>query len=94
MPHFKVAHVREQGVDVVIVPLESSFGHKMTQDQNAIRADLQRHSESAGLAGGVVPVWDAGGGRMGFLAPHNQQSFFKSINLHWVARNINGELSW
>jgi hypothetical protein len=94
MPHFKVAHVRERGVDVVILPLESSFGRKMTQDPNAIRSDLQRHSESAGLADGVVPVWDAGSGRMGFLAPYNQQSFFKSINLQWVARNINRELSW
>lgn len=94
MPHFKVAHVREQGVDVVIVPLESSFGHKTTTDQNAIRSELQLRSESAGLAGGVVPVWDAGSGRMGFLAPPNQHSFFSSINLPWVARNINRELSW
>ena len=52
MPRFKVAHVKEQGVDLVIVPVESSFGHKMTQDQNAFAAELQVRSRSAGLAGG------------------------------------------
>ena len=94
MPHFNVAHLREQGQDMVIVPLDSSFGRKISQDQNAIIADLQAHARSAGLAGTVVPVWDDGGGRMAFIAPRPWHAFFQSINLHFIAANINRELYW
>jgi len=94
MPRFKVAHVREQGQDIVIVPVDSNFGRKMTRDQQAIAAELELRSRSAGLAGKVVPVWDNGGGRMGFLAPHNWHSFFASVNLRWVFANINREIYW
>lgn len=40
MPRFKVAHLHEQGQDMIIVPLESSFGRRISQDQHAIIADL------------------------------------------------------
>ncbi len=94
MPRFKVAHIREQGQDMVIVPLDSGFGRKMNSEQNAIAAELQLRSRSAGLGGQVVPVWDNGSGRMGFLAPHNWHSFFASLNLRWVFANINREIYW
>ncbi len=91
MPSFDVAHVREQGVDLIIVPLERSFGHKSTEDQNQISAELQ--ATSAGLAGTVVPVWDDGSGRMMFLAPRSFHPFFQSIDLDFVAANINRNLT-
>jgi len=94
MPQYKIANVKEQGVDMIIVPLDCAFGRKMTSDQQAITAGLQARSRSAGLAGRVVPVWDTGGGRMGFLAPNNWHSFFRSISLRWVFANINRELYW
>ena len=94
MPRFKVAHVKEQGVDLIIIPLESSFGHKPTTDQQAIIADLQLHSRGAGLPGTVVPVWDSGGGRMSFIAPQNWHSFFKSLSLASVWSNVNREIYW
>jgi hypothetical protein len=94
MPRFKVAHLREQGQDMVIVPLEPSFGNKISQDQQAIIGDLQMHSRLAGMAGIVVPVWDGGGGRMAFIAPQQWHPFFTSLNLPFVFANINKELSW
>ena len=94
MPQYKVAHVREQGVDLIIVPLESRFGSMSSEDQNATMASLQLHASGAGLGGTVVPVWDSGGGRMTFLAPQQWHSFFRSINLPWVWRNVNKELRW
>lgn len=94
MPRFKVAHIREQGQNMVIVPLDSGFGRKMSSEQNEIAAELQLRSRSAGLAGRVVPVWDNGGGRIGFLAPHNWHSFFASVSLRWVFANINREIYW
>jgi hypothetical protein len=94
MPRFDVAHLREQGQDMVIIPLESSFGNKTSQDQQAIIVDLQIHSRSAGLAGIVVPVWDSGGGRMAFIAPHQWHPFFSSLSLQWVFANINKYITW
>jgi len=94
MPRFRVAHIREQGVDMIIIPLDSSFGSKSNNDQNLIRRDLENRSHSAGLAGSVVLVWDAGAGRMGFLAPPNWRPFVESINLEFVTRNLNMEIYW
>jgi hypothetical protein len=94
MPRFKVAHIHEQGNDMIIIPLESSFGSKSSSDQQLAIGDLQLRARTAGLAGIVVPVWDSGGGRMSFIAPHQWHSFFGSLNLRWVFGNINRELYW
>jgi hypothetical protein len=94
MPRFKVAHLHERGQDMIIVPLDWSFGHRISQDQQDIITDLQIRARSAGLAGTVVPVWDSGGGRMAFIAPRPWHPFLQSINLRFVAVNINGELYW
>jgi hypothetical protein len=94
MPRFKVAHIKHQGVDLIIIPLESSFGHKPDSDQQSIITDLQIHSRAAGLAGTVVPVWDAGGGRMSFIAPQNWHPYFSSISLAFVWSNVNREIYW
>jgi hypothetical protein len=93
MPTFKVAHLNQQGQDMVIVPLDSSFGYKSKQDQNDVVAELQRYSNGAGLRGTVVPVWESGG-RMHFLAPSPWHPFFASISMQVVWANINKELSW
>jgi hypothetical protein len=89
---FDVAHIQRQGVNLIIIPLKSSFGHKTMTEQNQTVAVLQSYARAAGLAGTVVPVWDAGSGRMGFLAPSNWRAFFQSIDLIFVARNINRQL--
>lgn len=94
MPRFKVAHVKEQGVNLIIVPLDDSFGRKTSSNQNQVVSELQLRANSAGLAGTVVPVWDSGGGRMSFMAPTNWHAFFRGLSLHSVAANINKEISW
>jgi len=93
MASFDVAHIREQGVDLIIVPLDRSFGHKSQSEQAEIAGDLQTCAMSAGLAGTVVPVWDDGFGRMMFFARDNISPFFRSIDLGFVAANINKSLS-
>jgi hypothetical protein len=40
MPNFDVAHIREQGVDLIIIPLQSSFGTKSQEEQNEIAVEL------------------------------------------------------
>ena len=93
MPAFKVAHLREQGNDMIIVPLDPAFGNKTTADQREIIEDLQRHASSAGLRGRVVPVWESGRS-MYFIAPDQWRAFFRSISLQFVWANVNRELSW
>jgi hypothetical protein len=94
MPSFKVAHLREQGQDMIIVPVNSNFGRRPSSDQQDIIADIQMHARGAGMAGPVCPVWDHGGGRMGYIAPRPWHPFFSSLSLRAVAANINRELSW
>lgn len=94
MPTFKIAHIREQGTDLIIVPLESRFGSLSSDDQDATIRDLQLHANGAGLAGRVVPVWDSGSGRMAFIAPQQWHPFFSSISLQWVGLNLKKQLSW
>ena len=93
MPNYKIAHLREQGQDMIIVPLDASFGHNSQIDQQSIIADLQAHARGARLAGAVVPVWDCGG-RMAFIAPRPWHPFFQSLSLPAVIRNLNKVLSW
>jgi hypothetical protein len=94
MPRFQIAHLREQGQDMIVVPLDSGFGRKVRQDQDGVISELQIHARSAGLAGTVVAVWDGGGGRMAFIAPRPWHPFFQSIDLRFVAANLNRELYW
>ena len=58
MPTFRVAHLREQGQNIIIVPLDPDFGRKPRNEQHDVMAELQARANSAGLAGTVVPVWD------------------------------------
>src|SRR5258708_37252512 len=59
MPRFKVAHLREQGGDLVIIPLESSFGNKSSDEQHQIMQEFQAHSRAAGQAAWVRCSWSA-----------------------------------
>jgi hypothetical protein len=94
MPRYRVAHIKEQNVNLIIVPLDASFGQKTNEEMNAVTADLQEHASSAGLAGTVVPVWDNGAGQMAFMAPSNFQPFFKGIGLNQVMTMLNKEIYW
>lgn len=94
MPNLRVAHVREQGIDLIIAPLDYTFGQKTPAAQHAVIEEIQLRSHAAGLAGTVVPVWDSGGGRMSFIAPQNWHPFFRGLNLRAVRGSVNRELSW
>jgi hypothetical protein len=94
MPSYKVAWFKEQGIDLIVVPLDSGFARQTDQEQTQTATQLQLAANLAGLGGTVVPVWDAGAGRMGFRAPERWHPFFKSLTLGRVFANINREISW
>ena len=80
MAEFDVAHLRVQGVDVVIVFLSQAFDHESEREQDAAAAALQACSEQAGLAGNVVLAWRDALGRFKFRAPPNQHPFFRTAD--------------
>lgn len=94
MVTLQVAHLMVQGVNLIIVPLAPDFGQKLPVAQRQVVDEIQVRARSAGLAGTVVPVWDAGAGRMGFVAPTNWHPYFQSISLSHVYSNLNRTLSW
>jgi len=93
MAEYEVAHVREQGQDMIVIPLKPEFGLKTRAEQTEIVAQLQSAANSAGLRGTVVVVWSAGHNRTAFIAPRPWHPFFRSITLQWVAANINRRLT-
>jgi hypothetical protein len=93
MPHYKVAHLLEQGQNMIIVPLEASFDNQTTSTQQATIKELQGRAGAAGLAGTVVPVWDSGS-RMKFIAPQPWHPFFQSLSMPQVMASINKEIHW
>lgn len=93
MPSFKLAHIREQGNDMIIVPVDGSFDSRSNRDQQAVRNEIQVRAASAGLRGEVVLVWE-NFGRMKFLAPQPWHPFFRSISMDFVEANINRDLYW
>lgn len=93
MPQFDVAHIREQGQNMIIIPLDDSFGYKTSGDKNQIINNLERHAHAAGLAGSVVVMWQSGG-RTSFIAPRPWHQFFQSLSFGDVLASINKQISW
>jgi len=92
MNTFKIAHIREQGVDMIIVPLSSSFGARAQSDQDETIEALQQCAAAAGLAGTVVPVWRSGSSYR-FICPTNWTPFFRSLSWNQITRSINRTLT-
>lgn len=92
MSKYKIAHLREQGQDMIIIPLDKNFEYKTNNEQSEIVDSLQSYATSAGLAGTVVPVW-LHGPQMKFIAPRPWHPFFKSLTWNAVISNLNKELT-
>jgi len=93
MPRFQVAHVKEQGVKLIIILVDSSFGRQNPSERRMVLTTLQQRATNAGLAGTVVLVWDENGTLKAF-APKKWHSFFETITPEWIEANINRELYW
>lgn len=93
MPTFQVAHLQRDGQDVIIVPVDRSFGKRSPSEQARIQEAFQRSAAAAAMPGVVVPVWEDATGRMAFRAPPPWHDFFKSIDMVYVATALNRSLS-
>jgi hypothetical protein len=93
MPTFQVAHLRRDGQELIIVPVDRSFGKRSASEQARIQEAFQRSAAAAEMAGAVVPVWEDASGRMAFRAPPPWHEFLKSIDMVYVATALNRSLS-
>jgi hypothetical protein len=93
MEEFQVAHIREQGVDLVIIFVSESFGTKSDTEKARVAAALQICATAAGLAGNVVLVWSGSFGKVEFWAPLNQHAFFKTVSYAQLLTSINRTLT-
>lgn len=94
MPKYRVAHVKKQGHDLIIFPLDPKFGQLSGTDQDRELRVLGAQANQAGLKGAPVAVWDAGYGRSGFRGPALYYNILSEINLQFVMANVNREISW
>jgi len=93
MPTFQVAHLQRDGQDIIIVPVDRTFGKRSPAEQARIQEAFQRSAVSVEMAGVVVPVWEDATGRMAFRAPPPWHDFLKSIDMVYVATALNRTLS-
>jgi len=93
MPTFQVAQLRHDGRDVIIVPVDRSFGKRSPTEQARIQEAFQRSAAAVDMPGVVVPVWEDSTGRMAFRAPPPWHDFLKSIDMIYVATALNRNLS-
>lgn len=93
MAKYKIAHVREQGQQMIIAPLDGSFNNRSQQEKNDFMEAFQIAASSAGLAGQVALIWKSGS-TVHFMAPRPWHPFFQSRGIYQlVMTNINKELT-
>jgi hypothetical protein len=89
---YKVAHIREQGKDVIIIPI-SNINNDLTNEKlNEIRRIFQTHAIKTKLSGDVCLVWEFNN-KLCALAPPQWKTFCASLNMRIVKQYINKELT-
>jgi hypothetical protein len=73
MQSFDVAHIRERGVDLIVVFVDQKVGRMTDEERNGILLRLSLCARSAGLAGFVVLSWPEG-----FFCNRRFHGFFQS----------------
>src|SRR5437764_13331870 len=93
MPTFQVAHLRREGQDVIIVPVDRSFGKRSPAEQSRIQIAFQRSAAVAAIIGVVVPVWEDTWGKTAFCARPSWHDVIKSIDMGYVDTALHRNLS-
>jgi hypothetical protein len=93
MPSLKAAHINEQGQNMIIFPLDRTFGHKSDREQSRALVELEQRARSAGLAGHAVAFWEGSGGTH-FRGPSRWHPFLKGLSMGDVMASVNKQISW
>ena len=57
---FPFAHIRRQGQDMIIVPVDAAFASKSSKSQQEFVSAFEVAVNRAGLAGHAVAIWNTG----------------------------------
>ncbi|MBB6097445.1 hypothetical protein HNR42_000862 [Deinobacterium chartae] len=91
MATFRIAQVEEEGVKLLLVPLERKFGTLTDAQRAQFVARLQACAQSARLEGTVIPVWEDSN-RAQFIAPQKWHGLVRKYSLLKIYASISGEL--
>jgi hypothetical protein len=94
VPTYKIAHITERNINVIIFPVNGSFGVRTPAEQDSMINIFRAKAKAAGLQGNVVVVWDGEGGKVNFKAPPNQYDFFQNVTSEFIDANLNKTISW
>ncbi|PWE39599.1 hypothetical protein C9I50_18180 [Pseudomonas prosekii] len=93
MARYRIAHIKEQGQQMIIAPLDSSFNSRSQDEKNDFMNAFQAAATSAGLAGRVALIWKSGS-MVHFMAPQPWHPFFRSQGIYQtIMSSINKELT-
>jgi hypothetical protein len=89
---YRVAHVRHQNSNMVIVHVNPSFFYGSNQDQQRWFTAIQQCVRSVNLAGQTIVV-TSDNGRFRFYGPNSWHNFLRTIDMSWVNARINKSLT-
>ncbi len=89
----RIAHVRQSGIDLILVPFESDFGDLPSEEQETALAAIQKTAVLAGLKGEVVPIWPTREGNTSFIAPKSCHQVVKKLTFDFVKINLNRQFT-
>ena len=92
MQTFDVAHINEQGQDIIFVLLARKVAQYTPDEKERIRLALTECARSAGLAGTIVLVCNDHNGDCQFWAEQRLRAFLQSITYELIVRNVNKRL--
>jgi len=93
MATYKVAQLKEQGLDLIIVPMDSKFGHMSAMDQAKLIGQIQAQAKAVKLKGSVIPVWEGVNGHLSCIAPKHWHAFFRRLTMEEVHGILNNEIT-
>jgi class 3 adenylate cyclase len=93
MARFRVAHLKIQGVDLVMVPLSADFSALSGGEKALVSRQVTDLCRAARLGGTVVPVWPTAQGTLGFIAEDRLHGMLtEHLKGAFLKTNLNREL--
>jgi hypothetical protein len=90
--HYRIAHTRQQDVNMVMVVTSPSFFSSGGNEQSRGYTALQSCVRGANLAGEVVLVADVNR-RFMFYGPKRWDGYLRTLDMQWVNARLNKSLT-
>jgi class 3 adenylate cyclase len=93
MAKFSVAHIRSNGVDLILFPVSPEITGLSPTDQATVLKQAQSICRSAGLAGETIPVWQTATGVKFFAHERFHQILRGHLTPEFLKANLNKEIN-